>query len=687
MEFSQYVSFVNSKLNILKGIGETKTLLFSKLGIECIWDLLYFFPYRYEDRSRYIKIADVTEGDTCCIDALVRGPVIEKKLKKNMSLYILRVEDSTGFLNVKWFSSPFNKHKIKRGMRYSFFGTIERNGQSSEMLLKDMEPYGENSITGRIMPVYSLTNGLTQKDFRKSIACIFERLKTVYETLPQDIIKKFSLMLLKNALIEIHNPQDIQSLNDARERLAFEELFVLSLVLKRVRKACDVNSHVKIEDIKCAREFKNLLPFELTEDQKKCINDICVDLKSDKPMCRLVQGDVGSGKTAVAACSAYVTAKNGYQTAFMAPTEILANQHFASLTKLFEGSGIKLGLLTGSSKNKEEIIENIRLGKYDIVVGTHALIEDRTTFKNLGLCITDEQHRFGVRQRAALSKGELYPNVLVMSATPIPRTLSLVLYGDLDISVIKSMPAGRQKVDTFCVNSSYRDRVDAFIEKQLDADNQCFVVCPLIEESENIDALSGEDAYKHLCARFGEDKVMLLHGKMSAQQKDSIMQSFYDKKISVLVSTTVIEVGIDVPDATLIIIENAERFGLSQLHQLRGRVGRGQNKSFCILISECQSESAKARMNIMCRHSDGFEIAEEDLKMRGCGEFFGTRQHGVPELKIANLFSDIPIAQKASKACDYVLQNDPEMTSDSYSALRLRIDKTFKDFDGFKTFN
>lgn len=687
MEFCEYVNLLNSKLNIVKGIGEKKIALFAKLGIHNVWDLLYTFPYRYEDRSSYTLIADTVQGESYCVDAIVRGAVIEKKLKKNTSLYIIRIEDSTGSMNVKWFSSPFNKHKLKRGTRYSFYGTIESGESSKEMLLKDMEPYGENNLTGRIMPIYSLTSGLTQKDFRKSISFVFEKIDTLYETLPQSIINGWNLMSLHSAVAGLHNPPDELTLKRARERLAFEELFILSLALKRLRNANDIKTNVRISDIKCAKDFEDFIPFELTEDQKKSINDICRDLKSDKPMNRLIQGDVGSGKTAVAACAAYTVCKNGYQTAFMAPTEILANQHFTALCTFFANTEIRVGLLTGSSKNKKKILSDIADGNYDIVVGTHALIEDRTVFKNLGLCITDEQHRFGVRQRAALAKDTDYPNVLVMSATPIPRTLSLVLYGDLDISVILSLPSGRQKVDTFCVSSLLRQRLNSFIQKQIDSGKQCFVVCPLIEETEKVNALSGKDAYDNLCKRFGNENVEFLHGKMSADEKDEIMNRFRDNEFSILVSTTVIEVGIDIPNATLMIIENAERFGLSQLHQLRGRVGRGKDKSYCVLVSECETDVAKERMQIMCAHSDGFKIAEEDLRLRGCGEFFGTRQHGVPELKVANLFTDITIAAQAADACGFILKNDPEFESEDYSGLRLRIDKIFENFGGIKIFN
>ncbi len=687
MDFNEYVLFINSDLRILKGIGEKKATLFSKLGINTIWDLIYNFPRGYEDRSHFYTIESAPINSPCCIKAYVRGAVIEKKLKKNMSLYILRAEDSTGFINVKWFSSPFNKNKVKRGMRYSFYGSIEQGNGIREMILKDMEPDDENILTGRIMPIYALTNGLTQRDFRNFTQMALGMIENVYETLPQMILNKYKLLPLDYCVRQMHTPVSFYEQEKARYRLSFEELYMLSLALKRLRCVSDVISNVKITNIRCALDFSKDLPFELTADQKNSINDICVDLMSPRPMNRLIQGDVGSGKTAVAATAAYVCAKNGYQTAFMAPTDILANQHYNTLVKYFEKTDFKVGIITGSTKNKNTVLDDIRSGNYDIVVGTHALLEQRVVFKKLGLCVTDEQHRFGVIQRSSLSKGDGYPNILVMSATPIPRTLSLVLYGDLDISLISTMPSGRQKIDTFCINSSMRERLNKFIQKQIDDNGQSFVVCPLIEDSDKIDALSSSNAYQSLSQVFPKEKVGFLHGKMSATEKDEIMNKFRSKEYMILVSTTVIEVGIDIPDATLMVIENAERFGLSQLHQLRGRVGRGSKKSYCVLVSDTKTDDAKERMKIMCTHSDGFEVANEDLRLRGCGEFFGTRQHGVPELRIANLFTDLAIVKLASEACEHTLRVDRELNSDDFKPIKSRIDKLFTEFANIKIFN
>lgn len=682
MEFNNYVSLLNSDIRAIKGIGEKKAKLFSNLGIHTVWDIVYSFPRAYEDRRKVYTISDAPRGENCCIDAIVRGAVIEKKINPKMSLYILRIEDPTGSMNVKWFSSPFNKHKLKRGMRYVFYGTVEK-----EMTLKAMEPYGENNLTGKIIPLYPLTSGLTQKDFSKAVDFALNLIDDFYETLPEEITSEYNLMPLGECIINMHHPQDEEKFQKARYRLAFEELFILTLAMKRLRCAGDIISNVNINDIKCVRDFAGNLPYELTDDQKKCINEICIDLKSPRPMNRLVQGDVGSGKTAVAAASAYVAYKNGYQTAFMAPTEILANQHYKSFCSFFEKTDIRVALLTANVKDKNKLLCDIADGKYDIVVGTHALIEDKVKFAHLGLCITDEQHRFGVHQRASLSKGNDYPNVLVMSATPIPRTLSLVLYGDLDVSVIRTMPKGRQKVDTFCINETKRERLDSFIEKQIESNYQCFVVCPLIEDSDKVEAVSAQEIFEKLKVRFPQFNIAFLHGKMRPEEKDRIMTAFENRDYSILVSTTVIEVGIDIPNATLMVIENAERFGLSQLHQLRGRVGRGSEKSYCVLVSDAKTDDAKERMRIMCAHSDGFEIASEDLRLRGCGEFFGTRQHGIPELKIANLFTDMEIAQTARMASDKIIESDPELSKPNHKSLSLRIAKLFDDFANIKIFN
>ena len=687
MEHNKIIDLLNSDIGVVKGIGEKKKKLLNKLGVYSIWDMIYYFPRTYDNRTMFYNIASLPQEGNFCINARIGGSVIEKKIKNKMSLYIMRVEDPTGVLTVKWFSSPFNKHMLKRGQMYSLYGSLQADSKQREMILKDIEPFGNNELCGRIVPVYTATSGISQKELRKTIKVCLDYFEELPETLPSTIIKKYNLMNVYDALKHMHFPDDNEALTNARYRFKFEELFILSLSMKKVRRLSNKTTNVQIGNVKCVGDFANTLPFELTVDQKKVINEICADFKKQIPMNRLIQGDVGCGKTAVAACAAYAVVNSGYQVAIMAPTEILANQHFETFSEFFVHTDVKIGLLTSSTPDKKTIRNKIKNGEYNIVIGTHAIIQKNTDFFNLGLCITDEQHRFGVKQRAMLSTNDNFPHVLAMSATPIPRTLSLVVYGDLDISVITSIPSGRQKVDTFFVNQSMRSRLNDFIKKQVESGFQCFVVCPLIESDEESELNSGSDMFKYLSDIFSEFGVGFIHGKMSASEKDSIMNDFKSKKIHILVSTTVIEVGIDIPNATLIVIENAERFGLSTLHQLRGRVGRGNNKSYCVLVSDAKTDEAKERMKIMCSTSDGFKVASRDLEMRGCGEFFGTKQHGIPELKVANLFTDMPVVKDAVEACEEILSADPELDKVDYANLKLRIEKLLNNFENMNIFN
>lgn len=687
MDFNTYVSILNSDLRILKGVGEKKSALFAKLGINSISDLIYFFPRTYEDRTAFYNIYTAPDDVWCCIKARPVRNVIERKIKKNISLYILKIADESGCINAKWFSSPFNRTKLTIGNEYIFYGKVTSENGSKEMELKIMEPYGENNLTGRIVPVYALTNGLTQNDIRKSVNNALLLIENIIETIPENILKSNSLIDKDTAVKNMHNPKSFELQAAARERLAYEEIFMLLLALMKIRDINKTQTSVVLNNVKCAADFAKSLPYELTDDQKNAVNDICSDFISGLPMNRLLQGDVGSGKTVVAAASAYVMAKNGYQTAIMAPTEILANQHYDAFKHFFKNHGINIALLTGSVKNKKEIAEQIRSGEIDVVIGTHAVLEEYISFYKLGLCITDEQHRFGVKQRSALSHGEKYPHVLVMSATPIPRTLSLILYGDLDVSVIKTPPKGRKPIDTFCVNSEMHKRIYEFMKKHISNGRQCFVVCPLVEDSDKITAKSSLDMFEKLSAIFGKERVALIHGKMSSDEKDRIMQSFRDGNADVLVATTVIEVGIDIPNANIIVIENAERFGLSQLHQLRGRVGRGTEKSYCILITDNNTEECLERMKIMCSTRDGFELSKKDLELRGCGEFFGTRQHGLPELKIANLFTDLDIVNKVRSDCEKILKDDPKLASEKYIHIRMRLENLFDIHGGIEIFN
>ena len=686
MDFNKYVSILNSDLCVLKGVGTKKSALFSKIGINTIADLIYYFPRTYEDRTVFYNVSSAPDDVFCCIKAKTISRILEKKIKKNISLYILKAEDDTGVISVKWFSSPYNRLNISVGHEYIFYGKIS-NDKNKEMDMRVIEPIGEQKNTGCIVPVYSTTSGLTQNDIRKAVKNALFLVNEIFETMPKNILHRNKLVDKNTAIKTMHNPDSFEAYKIARRRLAYEELFILVLALAKIRKNTKTQTCIIPRNVNCAFDFTKSLPFELTDGQKKAVNDICADFAKGHPMSRLLQGDVGSGKTVVAAVAAYVMAKNKYQTAIMAPTEILANQHFETFKSFFENHNIKIELLTSSVKNKKEIAENLKNGTVDVVVGTHALLEEYVEFSSLGLCITDEQHRFGVKQRSKLTHNEKYPHVLVMSATPIPRTLSLILYGDLDVSVITSLPKGRKPIDTFCVNSTFSERIYNFMKNNIAEGHQCFVVCPLVEESEKIDANSSVTMYNNLSKIFGQKKVLLIHGKMSSVEKDNVMASFRNGDADVLVATTVIEVGIDVPNANIIVIENAERFGLSQLHQLRGRVGRGCNKSYCILITDNTSEETAQRMNIMCTAKDGFEVAQKDLELRGCGEFFGTRQHGLPELKIANLFTDIDIVNDVKTECDMIIKNDPELTFEEHLYIKKRIDDIFDTYGSVEILN
>ena len=686
MEYNEYISVMNSNLSVLKGVGEKKSALFAKLGIKTLADLIYYFPRTYEDRTHFCTVSEAVPDSFCCIKAKITRGVIERKIKKNISLYTLKIEDSTGGLNVKWFSSPFNRTRVNVGSEYVFYGKITVKS-SKEMELVVFEPSGENKLTGKVIPIYPATNGLSQNDIRKAINNAFLMFDTIFDPLPCELLCKNKLTDKYSAVKSIHNPDDEITYSISRRRLAYEEIFTLILSLRKIRNINKEQTSVVPKNIKYALEFSKTLPYELTDDQKKAVNEICQDFKSGYPMSRLLQGDVGSGKTVVAATAAFVMAKNGYQTAIMAPTEILANQHYESFKKFFKNHNVNIALLTSSAKNKHEISMKIKSGETHVIIGTHALLEEYIEFSKLGLCITDEQHRFGVKQRSALTHGEKYPHVLVMSATPIPRTLSLILYGDLDVSVIASVPSGRKSIETYCVNSTMRERIYAFMQKNIFEGRQCFVVCPLVEESDKIEANSSIEMYEKLSAYFGKDNVLLIHGRMSPGEKDETMKKFRDKKANILVATTVIEVGIDIPDANIIVIENAERFGLSQLHQLRGRVGRGTDESYCILVTDNTTEKCVERMKIMCSVKDGFELSKKDLELRGCGEFFGTRQHGLPEFKIANLFTDLEIVNSAKSDCESILEKDPELSLKEHGLIKQKIDRIFDSFGSFEMLN
>ena len=585
---------------------------------------------------------------------------------------------------VTWFNQPYLKDKFIIGNKYKFFGKVSLKA-GRVMFNSPVFDVGEKvQNTGRIIPIYPLTYNLSQNNLRKIME---EAIKIVYgnlqEILPQYLIKQYNLEDINNATKNIHFPKEFEDFNIARNRLVFEELLSVQLALLELKnnyitekKGIQFDKNVKMSDV------INTLPFKLTKAQLRVLEEIDENMESDKVMNRLLQGDVGSGKTVVAMCAAYKAVKSGYQAAIMAPTAILATQHLENFKKILDKLNIKCELLISgiTKKKKEDILNRLKSGEVDILIGTHAIIEDNVIFKNLGLVVTDEQHRFGVRQRAKIAEKGNNPDVLVMTATPIPRTLALILYGDLDISIIDELPPNRKKIETFAVNKNMTERVNNFIKKQIDEGRQAYIVCPLVEKNEEMDLKSVEALYETYSKEvFPQYKVEYLHGKMKQKEKDDIMERFKNGKIDILISTTVIEVGVDVPNSYIMVVENAERFGLAQLHQLRGRVGRGEYKSYCILKYEGKCETIRKRMKVMCETNDGFVISEKDLELRGSGDFFGTMQHGLPEFKIANLFEDIEMLKKVQVVAMEILEKDPKLEKEENEPLRRLIQDKFKD--------
>ena len=643
-------------IRTIAGIGPKKAAMFAKLGIETLGDLLHFYPRDYEDRTRITPIAELeVDQPACFIASVVTTPQthrIPKPGQKTLEVTKLAVADHTGRLNLTFFNAAYTAGKLERGETYCFYGAVTGDYLGYAMTNPLFEPLdAAGSITRRIMPIYPLTAGLNNKAVVQAVSAALASC-TPTETLPEALRETYGLCDAATALHEIHRPSSMEALEAARKRLIFEEFYIFSAALALVRAKRSVRAVAPFQT-DGMEEFYHALPFRLTNAQGRVIEEILSDFRSCRPMSRLVQGDVGSGKTMVAAAAAFCAARNRRQTALMAPTEILAKQHFDRLAPLMESLGIRCALLTGSMTPQQKLTRRKELaeGAYDLVIGTHALLTESTTFQNLGLVIADEQHRFGVSQRAALlSKGE-QPHLLIMSATPIPRTLALILYGDLDVSVIDELPPGRQRVDTFLVDERYRKRLNGFIRKQAEERHQTFIVCPAIEESETDSLKSAEQWAQTLKDYvFPDLRVALLHGKMKGAEKEQIMSAFAAHEYDILVSTTVIEVGVDVPNATLMIVENADRFGLSQLHQLRGRIGRGEAKSYCILVSDSQSKETRARLKALCATNDGFRIAEEDLNLRGPGDFFGSRQHGLPAFRIGNLAQNMTVLAQAQEA-------------------------------------
>ncbi len=667
----------SDSIDVVKNIGKTRAEQLNKLGIETVEDLIEYYPRDYEDRSRFVPINEIEIGSVNTI----RGRVLtspEARRVRTITIVGVRIADGTGSIECVWFNQPYVKNQLIVGKEYTFTGKVIQKFGRIQMESPDYELVNADSLnTGRIVPVYTVPKKMSQKVIR---GCIKDAMDTVDgsldEYMPESIIREHNLCSREFAVRNIHFPENDKAFFNARRRLVFDELLFLQMHLLELKgNVCDKKTSVVINDFDDS-EIRNALGFSLTDAQEKVLNEIKNDFTTGFVMNRLIQGDVGSGKTAVAMISAYIAIKNGYQAVLMAPTDVLANQHYKSFCDTLEPLGIKCELLTSGLKKKEKdrAYDNIATGYAKMIIGTHALIQEKVKYNNLGLVITDEQHRFGVRQREMLSEKGDEPHILVMTATPIPRTLALILYGDLDISIIDKLPPGRKKVDTFAVDHSYYQRLYAFIKKEVAKGRQVYIICPMIEENDKMELRAvlsyTDDLDRNILP---ELRVSCVHGKMKNAEKQTVMEEFAKGNIDVLVSTTVIEVGINVPNASLMIIENADRFGLSALHQLRGRVGRGSEKSYCVLVSDAKSKVAKERLKIMCQTNDGFVISEKDLTLRGPGDFFGTRQHGLPEMKIANLYKDVDILKEVQQTAISLYKKDKELKSVENSRLKAKI--------------
>ncbi|WP_304195066.1 ATP-dependent DNA helicase RecG [Peptostreptococcus stomatis] len=679
-------SVLNENIQFVKGIGPKKAEKMARLGIFTVKDALYYFPRQFEDRSRQKKIFQLEEGEKTGVR--VKIDRINSVSRRKFSITEFYVSDDTGKAKLVFFNKAYLRNTFRVGDIVKVFGSVKKNlGPVTELHNCEIEYDKLDKNTGIIVPVYSLTAGVGNKEVMGMIRNIFESSDiSIDEYLPKWLVDKYNLCGVDFAIKNMHFPEKKENVKIAMYRLIFEELLFLQLGLFTVKGNNKVGKGIRFQRHKDMDKIEEKLPFKLTRAQQKAYDEIIEDMTSDRIMNRLVQGDVGSGKTVVAQLALANCVLNGYQGAYMAPTEILAKQHMESFKDFFEGTGIRVEVLTGSSTKKEarEILEDLASGQVDILIGTHALIEDRVEFASLGLVITDEQHRFGVNQRGRLTSKSENPDVLVMTATPIPRTLALILYGDLDMSIIDELPPGRKPIETLAIEkrkreSYYMSKVRSEIEKG----RQVYVVCPLVEESETLDLKSASEVYDELRYDFFKDlRVGLLHGKMKASEKDQVMEAFKNHELDILVSTTVIEVGVNVPNASLMIIENAERFGLAQLHQLRGRVGRGSEKSYCTLIYGSKTEICRHRMAIMEETNDGFKISEKDLELRGPGDFFGTRQHGLPELRVANLFKHMKILRLVQKEAREIYAQDPALRDKDNEGIRLKIEEMFKSIGG-----
>ena len=676
---------LRTPLSALSGVGPARQKALLKLGLETVADLLAYFPRDYEDRTVQHDISALPLEEPVCFAALVAEPFRTSYIRRGMELTQGRIVDGTSTVYVTFFNQSYIRSALTPGETYHFYGRLTRNGNRLQISNPHFEKEGENRLTGGIMPVYPLTAGITGHLIaslqRQASACADQ----ILETLPEDLRRAYALAPAEFSYREIHFPTGWDSLEKARRRLMFEELFCLTLglTLLRGRRGTQKAAAFVRQDIDA---FTNALPFSLTDAQLRSLREAAADLAKPVPMNRLLQGDVGSGKTVVAAACAWLAKENGRQSALMAPTELLARQHARTLTDLLSPLGMTVDLLTGSmtAKQKRLCRERLESGETDLIVGTHALLSDPVDFARLGLVITDEQHRFGVDQRAALTAkagGEgVRPHVLVMSATPIPRTLALMIYGDLDLSVIDQLPPGRTPVETFLIGEDKRQRLYDFVRKLAGQGRQVYIVCPAVDQ-EDPEGMKAAEQYGHKLRTqvFPDLRVGIVHGRQKPKEKNAVMSAFAAGELDVLVSTTVIEVGVDVPNAALMVIEDADRFGLSQLHQLRGRVGRGKHQSYCVLLSSNRAESTRRRLKTLCSTTDGFLIAEEDLKIRGPGDFFGSRQHGLPQLKLASLEGDMRLLHQAQAAAREVLREDPDLRREDHAPLRKRVEDLFRE--------
>ena len=673
---------LSTDVRYIKGVGEQRAKALARLGVHTLGDLLNYFPRAYEDRTAVRPIAELAVDETACVRAMVAAEPRLTRVRRGLDLVKLRIVDESGSADVTFFNQSYVRDQLVPGESYVFYGKAGGN-----LLRKTFtNPVFERedragTVTGRILPLYRLTHGISNKLVVSAVECALDACGDMLpELLPAEITEQYALPKVGFAYRNVHFPPDWETLALARRRLTFEEFFVLSCATQRLRAQRESvpGERIPTPDVK---EFYAALPFSPTRAQRRAADEALREMASGKRMSRLLQGDVGSGKTLVAAALLWAAQRAGYQSAFMVPTEILAQQHVKTLQGFLAPFGIRVCLLTGSMKAKEKSAVKAALeeGVCDVAVGTHALLTEDVRFHNLGLAVTDEQHRFGVEQRGALGEKGAQPHILVMSATPIPRTLALMIYGDLDVSILNELPPGRQKIDTFAVPSSYHERIYAFLRKLVAEGRQAYIVCPMVAENDELpDERKAVTAYAEMLQKkvFPDLRIAPIHGKMKPKEKDAVMRAFAAHEIDVLVSTTVIEVGVDVPNAALMLIENAECFGLSQLHQLRGRVGRGRHKSYCVLVSDNKGEENKQRLKVMSSTSDGFAIAEEDLKLRGPGDFFGSRQHGLPSLRVADLSCDLSLLHETQSAAEQLLAADPALKN--HPLLKARVELLFE---------